>query len=115
MLLFMLGGTQLPGAFHAILSSSWLTKEPSEDEPGRFSLWVHKAITFHSAGITYLEEFKKPRRVTYLVNYFTDVTTSGERNDGAQIEVCSQIFLNLLILDLYVIFLVQSTGLRRIN
>ncbi|WAR19234.1 LOW QUALITY PROTEIN: CRNS1-like protein [Mya arenaria] len=80
------GGRQVPGGFHMILSSSWLTKEPSKEHEGLFSLFVHKAITFHAAGVTKLEEFETPRRVTYLVNYFTDVCTSGERNDGPEIE-----------------------------
>ncbi|XP_052814341.1 carnosine synthase 1-like isoform X2 [Mya arenaria] len=80
------GGRQLPGGFHMILSTSWLTKEPSKDQNGLFSLFVHKAITFHSGGVTKLEEFVKPRRVTYLVNYFTDVCTRAERNDGPELE-----------------------------
>ncbi|WAR10869.1 CRNS1-like protein [Mya arenaria] len=98
------GGRQLPGGFHMILSTSWLTKEPSKDQNGLFSLFVHKAITFHSGGVTKLEEFVKPRRVTYLVNYFTDVCTRAERNDGPELEpsgrmYCGSVGVNLLQVD----------------
>lgn len=66
---------------HLILSPTWLTKDPSKEKPGMFNLNIHKAITFHRGGVTYLDEFKKPRRVTYFMNYMTEYVTSGYVRD----------------------------------
>jgi hypothetical protein len=72
---------------YMILSSSWLSKVSSSINRGLYTLYVHKAVTFHAGGATYLDEFKPPRRVTYLVNYFTHAATGWQRNDGQTIEV----------------------------
>ena len=74
---------------HLILSASWVTKKPSEIAPGLYTLYINKAITFHNGGVTYLDEFKSPRRVTYFLNYMTKYVTSGFMSDeeGEQIEV----------------------------
>ncbi|XP_052236918.1 carnosine synthase 1-like isoform X2 [Dreissena polymorpha] len=80
------GGRQAPGTMYMILSSSWLSKVPSVINRGLYTLYVHKAVTFHAGGTTYIDEFELPRRVTYLVNYFTHAATEGQKNDGKTIE-----------------------------
>ncbi|XP_072041224.1 carnosine synthase 1-like [Amphiura filiformis] len=70
-------GHQVSDSIHLIFSPSWVSKEPSKDHPGIYSMYVHKAITFHRGGFTYIDEFSPPRRVTYLVNFFTNAITHG--------------------------------------
>lgn len=62
---------------HLILSKSWLSKKPSADKTGLYSLYIHKAITFHKGGVTSLDEFRDPRKVTYFLNYMPE---EGEGN-----------------------------------
>ncbi|XP_053385384.1 carnosine synthase 1-like isoform X2 [Mercenaria mercenaria] len=80
------GGKQLPDGFHLVLSPSWLSKVPSEEDTSLSSLLLHKSISFHSNGASFIDEYNPPRRVSYFVNYFTDNITSGHRNDGIEIE-----------------------------
>ena len=84
--LLIAGGRQSPDNFLLILSSTWVSKRPSESYPDLYSLYVHKAITFSRGGMSYIEEYNPPRKTTYLVNYFTGPITSGQRNDGEEIE-----------------------------
>ena len=85
-LLLFAGGRQSPDNFLLVLSSTWVSKGPSESYPDLYSLYVHKAITFSRGGMSYIEEYNPPRKTTYLVNYFTGPITSGQRNDGEEIE-----------------------------
>lgn len=80
------GGHSLPGAFHLILSPSWLLKIPSKTDPDRYTLLITKAITFYNSGCTYIDEFEYPRQVTCFVNYSTKSITGGLRNDGEEME-----------------------------
>ncbi|XP_027711983.1 carnosine synthase 1 [Vombatus ursinus] len=61
------GGAQSPGNLLLCLSPSWLTKVPMAGKPGESALLVSKAVTFHPGGLTFLEEFAPPRRVTYFL------------------------------------------------
>ncbi|XP_068944502.1 carnosine synthase 1 isoform X1 [Petaurus breviceps papuanus] len=61
------GGTQSPGNMLLCLSPSWLTKVPMAGKPGQSALLVSKAVTFLPGGLTFLEEFAPPRRVTYFL------------------------------------------------
>jgi len=80
------GGVQCPGDMLLILSTTWLTKEKSVLKNGSCSLFVHKAITFESAGRTFIDVYNPPRRVTYLINFFTRGCTDGARDDGEELE-----------------------------
>lgn len=80
------GGKTLPDAFHLVFSPSWLSKIPTEEDENLYTLWLHKSISFHANGQTFIDEYQPPRKVTYFVNYFTENTTSGQRNDGPEIE-----------------------------
>ncbi|KAK3084557.1 hypothetical protein FSP39_015338 [Pinctada imbricata] len=80
------GARQCPGVMLLILSTSWISKERSRGDPNLFSLFVHKAVTFDTAGRTFLDVFDPPRKVTYFVNFFTDGCTDGQRKDGEPIE-----------------------------
>ncbi|XP_072042757.1 carnosine synthase 1-like [Amphiura filiformis] len=79
-------GQQVSDSMHLIFSQSWVSKEPSKDHPGIFNMYVHKAITFHRGGLTYIDEFSPPRRVTYLVNFFTNAITHGLVDWGSEME-----------------------------
>lgn len=79
------GGRQFPDGFHLILSSLWVSKVPS-DVPGLWTLLIHKAVTFHRDGFTYIDEFNPPRKCTYLLNFFTYNITGGQRSDGNELE-----------------------------
>jgi len=70
-----------------VLSLSWVSKRPSERTPGLSCLFVSKAITFKAGGRSYLVRFDPPRRVTYLVNFFTRASTDNDRCDGEELEV----------------------------
>ena len=83
MAILLEGGRQCPGNVHLILSTSWLTRKPEKD--GRCELFINKAITFETER-TYLDVFEPPRRVTYLMNYFTACVTDGKRCDGEALE-----------------------------
>ncbi|XP_056657190.1 carnosine synthase 1 isoform X1 [Monodelphis domestica] len=61
------GGAQSPGNLLLCLSPSWLTKVPAAGRPAEASLLVSKAVAFHPGGLTFLEEFVPPRRVTYFL------------------------------------------------
>ncbi|XP_060602022.1 carnosine synthase 1-like isoform X2 [Ruditapes philippinarum] len=80
------GGKQVPDGFHLVMSPSWLSKVQSADDPALSSLMMHKSISFHENGASYIDEYDPPRKVTYFVNYFTDTITSGHRSDGVDIE-----------------------------
>ncbi|XP_072014232.1 carnosine synthase 1-like [Amphiura filiformis] len=79
-------GQQVSDSSHLILSQSWVSKEPSRDNRSMYSVYVHKAITFHKGGATYIDEFSPPRRVTYLVNFFTSAITHGLKDWGSDFE-----------------------------
>ena len=81
------GSRQLPRSFLLVLSTTWISKVPSDFYRDLYSLFVHKAIVFDRGGQSYIEEFDPPRRTTYLLNYFTGPVTSGQRSDGEEIEV----------------------------
>ncbi|MGH0187592.1 UNVERIFIED_CONTAM: hypothetical protein FKN15_025613 [Acipenser sinensis] len=49
------------------LSPSWLSRSPSPLHPGLSSLFLHRGISFELGGRTSLEDFRPPRRVTYLL------------------------------------------------
>jgi carnosine synthase len=85
--LIIKGGKQVPDGFHLVMSPSWLSKVQSADDPALSSLMMHKSISFHENGASYIDEYDPPRKVTYFVNYFTDTITSGHRSDGVDIEV----------------------------
>ncbi|XP_072032919.1 carnosine synthase 1-like [Amphiura filiformis] len=80
-------GQQVSDTMHLIFCPSWVSKEPSKDHPGLYSVYVHKAITFHKSGATYIDEFLPPRRVTYLVNFFTSGITHGLADWGSDMEL----------------------------
>ncbi|XP_072048030.1 carnosine synthase 1-like [Amphiura filiformis] len=80
-------GQQVSDSMHLIFSPSWVSKEPSKDHPGLYSVYVHKAITFHKGGATYIDEFLPARRVTYLVNFFTGAITHGLTDWGSNMEL----------------------------
>ncbi|KAL3855356.1 hypothetical protein ACJMK2_014571 [Sinanodonta woodiana] len=86
MTVLMEGGRQCPGDMLLVLSTSWLSKKKSETKEGFYSLYVHKAIAFGATGETFLETYDPPRKTTYLVNFFTNACTNGQRNDGAELE-----------------------------
>lgn len=85
MITLLEGGKQAPGDFLLILSPSWISKEKIKPNKEAYALFVNKAITFHSAGATYIEVYQPPRKVTYFVNYLTAEVTSGQRNEGTEI------------------------------
>ncbi|XP_030041525.1 carnosine synthase 1 isoform X2 [Microcaecilia unicolor] len=64
------GGNQCPGYIVLCLSSTWLSKVPSNSHQKEYTLLVSKAITFDHGGRTYLDEFEPPRRVTYFTGSF---------------------------------------------
>jgi hypothetical protein len=84
---FDTGGRQCPGDMLLIMSSSWLSRKKSPRKNGLYSLYVHKAIAFETAGRTFLEVYDPPRRVTYFVNFFTFSCTDSSRGDGEALEV----------------------------
>lgn len=49
------------------LSPAWLTKVPAPGQPGESTLLVSKAVSFHSGGLTFLDDFVPPRRATYFL------------------------------------------------
>lgn len=49
------------------LSPAWLTKVPAPGQPGEAALLVSKAVSFHPGGLTFLDDFVPPRRVTYFL------------------------------------------------
>ncbi|XP_053417438.1 carnosine synthase 1 isoform X4 [Nycticebus coucang] len=49
------------------LSSAWLMKVPAPGQPGEAALLVSKAVSFHPGGLTFLDDFVPPRRVTYFL------------------------------------------------
>ncbi|XP_031797319.1 LOW QUALITY PROTEIN: carnosine synthase 1 [Sarcophilus harrisii] len=61
------GGAQSPGNSLLCLSPSWLSKVPVAGEPGDSALLVSKAVAFYPGGLSFLEEFAPPRRVTYFL------------------------------------------------
>ncbi|XP_029431847.1 carnosine synthase 1 isoform X1 [Rhinatrema bivittatum] len=64
------GGNQTPGYMLLCLSTTWLSKVPSNSHLGEYTLLVRKAITFDLGGQSYLDEFEPPRRVTYFTGTF---------------------------------------------
>ncbi|KAM6956632.1 carnosine synthase 1-like [Aplochiton taeniatus] len=54
------------------LSPSWVSRSTSQADPDRFSLFVHKAVTFEAGGYAYLDVFDPPCRVTYLLEDSAD-------------------------------------------
>ncbi|XP_019593298.1 carnosine synthase 1 [Rhinolophus sinicus] len=61
------GGVQSPGNMLLCLSPAWLTKVPAPGQPGEAALLVSKAVSFHPGGLTFLDDFVPPRRVTYFL------------------------------------------------
>ncbi|XP_049748602.1 carnosine synthase 1 isoform X2 [Elephas maximus indicus] len=61
------GGVQSPGNMLLCLSPAWLTKVPVPGQPGEAALLVSKAVSFHQGGLTFLDDFVPPRRVTYFL------------------------------------------------
>uniref|UniRef100_A0A8D1UX27 Carnosine synthase 1 n=1 Tax=Sus scrofa TaxID=9823 RepID=A0A8D1UX27_PIG len=61
------GGVQSPGNMLLCLSPAWLTKVPAPGQPGESTLLVSKAVSFHSGGLTFLDDFVPPRRATYFL------------------------------------------------
>ncbi|XP_006860919.1 PREDICTED: carnosine synthase 1 [Chrysochloris asiatica] len=49
------------------LSPAWLTKVPATGQPGEAALLVSKAVSFYPGGLTFLDDFVPPRRVTYFL------------------------------------------------
>ncbi|KAM5225138.1 carnosine synthase 1 isoform 4-T6 [Hipposideros larvatus] len=49
------------------LSPAWLMKVPAPGQPGEAALLVSKAVSFHPGGLTFLDDFVPPRRVTYFL------------------------------------------------
>lgn len=84
--ILLAGGNICPRDMLLVMSSSWVTKVRSTRDPELFSLYVHKAITMDLAGQSFLDIFNPPRRVTYLMNYFTRACTDGQRSDGETLE-----------------------------
>ena len=89
----MTGGNQCPGDMLLVMSTTWLSKKPSERSQDHQSLFVHKAAVFKAGGRSYLDIFDPPRRVTYFVNFFTRACTDSQRSDGEEIEVSKLFFL----------------------
>ncbi|KAI1889262.1 hypothetical protein AGOR_G00177330 [Albula goreensis] len=71
------GGRRCPGHMLLCLSSSWLSKSPSQKQPGLFSLHVLQAITFEAGGYTYLDTFNPPCQVTYFLEDSTVLGVSA--------------------------------------
>ncbi|KAM5225140.1 carnosine synthase 1 isoform 6-T8 [Hipposideros larvatus] len=61
------GGVQSPGNMLLCLSPAWLMKVPAPGQPGEAALLVSKAVSFHPGGLTFLDDFVPPRRVTYFL------------------------------------------------
>ncbi|MGH0183529.1 UNVERIFIED_CONTAM: hypothetical protein FKN15_011531 [Acipenser sinensis] len=60
-------GNRRRGDVFLCLSPSWLSRSPSPLHPGLSSLFLHRGVSFELGGRTYLEDFRPPRRVTYLL------------------------------------------------
>ncbi|KAK7484019.1 hypothetical protein BaRGS_00024754, partial [Batillaria attramentaria] len=75
------GNRQCPDGALLVLTTPWLSREPSSRDVTMSSLYVHKAISM-SAGQTYLDTFSPPRRATYVVNHLTGAITAGRRTEG---------------------------------
>ncbi|XP_064613939.1 carnosine synthase 1-like isoform X2 [Liolophura sinensis] len=83
------GGRQCPGDMILVMSTTWLSKAPSDDRCGHsdsHTLYVHKGITSDRAGNTFIDCFDPPRRVTYFMDFFTNACTSRQRCDGEEVE-----------------------------
>ncbi|XP_058876129.1 carnosine synthase 1-like [Acipenser ruthenus] len=65
--LLLEGGREAPGEVFLCLSPSWLSRSPSPLHPGLSSLFLHRGVSFELGGRTSLEDFRPPRRVTYLL------------------------------------------------
>ncbi|MBN3318779.1 CRNS1 synthase, partial [Atractosteus spatula] len=76
--------TATPRAGHVMLclSSSWLSKAPSQKHLGLFSLLIHKAVTFGSGGCTNLDTFQPPRRASYFLSSLGDHSMPHEAENG---------------------------------
>ncbi|MGH0168863.1 UNVERIFIED_CONTAM: hypothetical protein FKN15_055628 [Acipenser sinensis] len=55
------------GEVFLCLSPSWMSHSPSPLHPGLSSLFLHRGVSFELGGRTSLEDFRPPRRVTYLL------------------------------------------------
>ncbi|XP_033728500.1 LOW QUALITY PROTEIN: carnosine synthase 1-like [Pecten maximus] len=84
--ILLAGGKICPRNMLLVMSSSWVTKSDPYGIRNCYSLYVHKAITMDLAGQSFLDTFDPPRRVTYLMNYFTRACTDGQRSDGETLE-----------------------------
>ncbi|XP_069047170.1 carnosine synthase 1-like [Lepisosteus oculatus] len=76
------GGRRCPGHVMLCLSSSWLSKAPSQKHPGLFSLLIHKAVTFGSGGCTNLDTFQPPRRASYFLSSLGDHSMPHKAENG---------------------------------
>ncbi|XP_066579534.1 carnosine synthase 1 [Amia ocellicauda] len=76
------GGRLCSGHMLLCLSSTWLSKIPSPEHPGLFSLRVHKAITFEAGGHTYLDSFQPPCRVSYFLSSLGSYSTQAQDKEG---------------------------------
>ncbi|MBN3321181.1 CRNS1 synthase, partial [Atractosteus spatula] len=76
------GGRRCPGHVMLCLSSSWLSKAPSQKHLGLFSLLIHKAVTFGSGGCTNLDTFQPPRRASYFLSSLGDHSMPHEAENG---------------------------------
>ncbi|XP_074649117.1 carnosine synthase 1-like [Tubulanus polymorphus] len=66
------GGQSCAGNVHLVLSTSWLSIERSDRNPALKTIFLHKAISMYNGGASFLNVFDPPRRVTYLMNNFSD-------------------------------------------
>ena len=67
------------------MTSSWMTRQPSPDQPDMDTLYLHQALTADAGGQTYLDVFRPARRVTYLVNHLLGVVTEFRRTEGEEL------------------------------
>lgn len=79
------------------LCPSWVCRAPSNTQPGLFSLFILKAVTFEAGGCTYLDTFSSPCRVTYLLE---DGSVGGSVGEGLDCPTCGSPQLNTLSEDL---------------
>ena len=71
------------------MTSSWMTRQPSPDQPDMDTLYLHKALTANAGGQTYLDVFQPARRVTYLVNHLLGVVKEFRRTEGEELAAFS--------------------------
>ena len=79
------GGRTCPGDMLLVMSSTWLSFEESDRGNNLKTMYVNKSITFDRGGITYLDVFSPPRRVTYFMDLFNQGITDGQQNNGEEL------------------------------